>query len=139
MFSAKTISVALAALALAGCSLTETRNNLANFEFVEVTTGAVEAAMDASGQGRQVIFLGQTPKPTRCYELVGDLSSSSNTITVTVNARVKNASCQTGSGYFRYTGNVEMARGGTFTFVVRHVFPSGTQPMTTFSKEVVVQ
>ena len=139
MFLFKKISLGLAALTLAGCGLTETRNNLATFEFVEVTGQALEAAMDASGQGRQVLFLGQTPTPTRCYELVGDLTSSGSTITVTINARVKNASCAAGTGYFRYTGNVEMARGGTYNFVVRHVFPSGTQPMTTFSKEVFVQ
>ena len=139
MLSFKKISVGLAALTFAGCGLTETRNNLALFEFTEVTSGPVEAAVDASGQGRQVLFLGQTPTPTRCYELVGDLTSSGSTITVTVNARVKNASCAAGAGYFRYTGNVEMARAGTYTFVVRHVFPGGTMPMTTFSEEVVVQ
>jgi hypothetical protein len=140
MFSGKSISVGLSALMLAGCGLTESRNNLAQFDFLEVTGQVVEAAMDASGQGRQILFLGQTPTPTRCYELVADLTTSgNNTITVTVNARVKNQNCATGVGSFRYTGNVEMARAGTYTFVVKHVFPNGTLPMTTFSKEVFVQ
>jgi len=139
MLSFKKITVGLAALTFAGCGLTETRNNLATFDFIEVTTGALEAAVDASGQGRQVIFLGQTPTPTRCYSLTGSLASSGSTITVTVTARSTNASCAAGNGYFRYTGNIEMARGGTYTLVIRHVFPSGTLPMTTFSEEVVVQ
>ena len=139
MFLLRTISVGIAALTLAGCGLTETRDNLALFNFTEVTPGPLETAMDASGQGRQILFLGQTPTPSRCYSLVGSLGSSSNTITVTVTARQTNASCAGGTGYFRYTGSVEMARAGTYTFVVRHVFPSGTMSMTTLSKVVVVQ
>jgi hypothetical protein len=135
----KKISVGLVALTFAGCGLTETRDNLALFDFTEVTPGPLETAMDASGQGRQILFLGQTPAPSRCYSLVGSLSSSSSTVTVTVTARQTNASCAGGTGYFRYTGSVEMARAGTYNFVVRHVFPSGTMAMTTLSKEVVVQ
>ena len=139
MISGKSISVGLATLMMAGCGLTESRNNLAQFDFLEVTGQTVTADMDASGQGRQILFLGQTPTPTRCYELVADLSTSgNNTITVTVNARVKNQNCAAGVGSFRYTGNVEMARAGTYTFVVKHVFPSGTMPMTTFTKQVIV-
>jgi hypothetical protein len=133
------LSIAAAVLALAGCGLTDTKDNLANFDFQELPDQVIEAAMDATGAGRQILFVGQTPVPHRCHDLRADLSTSSNTITVTITVRVTNAQCSAGVSGFRYTGNVEMSRAGTYQFTVRHVFPAGTQPMTTFTKEVVVQ
>src|SRR5262245_39888804 len=139
MLSAKRISLALLALTTSGCALTESRNNLAAFDFTEVVGETVEPALDATGAGRQVIFLGQTPTPTRCYDLRADLSVSGNDITLTVNARVTNPTCAVGTGSFRYQGSIEMVRGGVYHFIVKHVFPSNTMPTTTLTKDIVVQ
>ena len=127
------------ALSMAGCGLTSPRDTLATFDFAEVTNQQVQAAMDAQGAGRQVLFAGQTPTPTRCYNLTADLSTSSQTITVTISARAKNESCAATPGSFRYTGSVEMAHAGTYHFTIKHVFPAGTLPMTTFTEDVVLQ
>jgi len=132
-------SAGVLALTVAGCGLTDTKDNLATFDFTEVTDQQVEAGMDAQGFGRQILFGGQTPTPTRCYNLSAAMISASETITITVNARAKNETCVNTPGSFRYTGNVELARAGTYHFTVRHVFPNGTLPMTTFTKDVVVQ
>lgn len=112
----KGIIAALAAVGIAltasACGVTEPDDLLGAFEWQELEGAGVEESADATPLGSTVVFVGQFPTPTACYQLVPDVVKSGSLLTLTVLAqRARSSSCENRAGAYRYQGTAQLPDG----------------------------
>lgn len=125
-------ALAVALLAVGGCSAITNPARLAVFDWGEVEdpTSVVDGIDPAVALG-EVFILGQVSTPTRCYRLNAEFDESGSEIRLHVRGEMANPDCADDDGGYRYTATIRNLAVGLYDLRVTHEVVGGeTQTFT---------
>ena len=115
-------------LALGGCSSITDPQLVTSFEWGEVEDPEnVVEGIEATVVFGELFIVGQLNTPARCYNLDADFQTSSNRLTVRVEANRTNApNCDESLGGFTYIATMSNLKFATYSLSVIHDVEGGT-------------